>query len=253
MERREKAPIDDYPRPLAGDRSVSQLTRLIARTMPKDTDDKCSGEDAQKVAAYIYDAFYSKTAQARNKPPRIELSRLTVRQYRQRRRRPDRQLPHAQPLGPATRPARRVFQVPALPRQRPRPGARRSRGPLRLRRRPARTPRSSTPINSRSAGRARSWPRTPASYEFIVRTEHAARLWVNDTQTAADRRLGEVGQRYRVSRLDLPAGRARLSAAAGVLQGQAGRGRLEEQEGQAARKSRRRSRWRGSRRSGRRR
>ena len=35
-------------------------------------------------------------------------------------------------------------------------------------------------------------------YEFIVRTEHAARLWVNDNQQAADRRLGEVGQRHRV-------------------------------------------------------
>ena len=37
-----------------------------------------------KVAAYIYETFYSKDAQARNKfrLPRIELSRLTVRQYR---------------------------------------------------------------------------------------------------------------------------------------------------------------------------
>ena len=74
---------DDYQRPLMGDRSVAQLTRLIAKSMPKDADKKCSREDAQKVAVYIYEAFYSKTAQARNKPPRIELSRLTVRQYRQ--------------------------------------------------------------------------------------------------------------------------------------------------------------------------
>ncbi len=38
----------------------------------------------RQVAAYIYDAFYSKAAQARNpfRPARIELSRLTVRQYR---------------------------------------------------------------------------------------------------------------------------------------------------------------------------
>src|SRR6202042_3403412 len=34
------------------------------------------------VAAYIYDAFYSKAARERNKPPRIELARLTVGQYR---------------------------------------------------------------------------------------------------------------------------------------------------------------------------
>src|SRR5208282_5617307 len=40
------------------------------------------GEDARQVSSYIFDAFYSKTAQARNKPARIEFSRLTVRQYR---------------------------------------------------------------------------------------------------------------------------------------------------------------------------
>ncbi len=74
---------DEYKRPLMGDRSVAQLARFIAKSMPKDTDKKCTGEDAEKVAVYIYEAFYSKTAQARNKPPRIELSRLTVRQYRQ--------------------------------------------------------------------------------------------------------------------------------------------------------------------------
>src|SRR5579875_1914389 len=73
----------EYKRPLRGDRSVAQLARFIAKSMPKDSEKKCTGEDAQKVAVYIYETFYSKAAQARNKPPRIELSRLTVRQYRQ--------------------------------------------------------------------------------------------------------------------------------------------------------------------------
>jgi hypothetical protein len=61
---------------------MAQLVRYIAKSMPEDDPGTCVGEDAEKVAAYIYDAFYSKTAQARNKPARIELSRLTVRQYR---------------------------------------------------------------------------------------------------------------------------------------------------------------------------
>ncbi len=74
---------DEYARPLQGDRSLAQLARFIAKSMPKNADKKCTGEDAQKVAAYIYEAFYSKTAQERNRPARIELSRLTVRQYRQ--------------------------------------------------------------------------------------------------------------------------------------------------------------------------
>ncbi|MGO9467630.1 MAG: DUF1592 domain-containing protein [Isosphaeraceae bacterium] len=75
---------DQYPRALVGDRSRSALARLIAKTMPEDAPGECVGEDAEKVAAYIYESFYSKAAQARNQLelPRIELSRLTVRQYR---------------------------------------------------------------------------------------------------------------------------------------------------------------------------
>ena len=75
---------DHYPRPLVGERPVAALARLIAKTMPEDAPGECVGEDAEKVAAYIYATFYSKDAQARNKfrLPRIELSRLTVRQYR---------------------------------------------------------------------------------------------------------------------------------------------------------------------------
>jgi cytochrome c553 len=73
---------DQYGKPLAGDRPVADLARQIAKTMPEDDPGTCVGDDAQKVAAYIYDAFYSPIAQARHQPARIELSRLTVRQYR---------------------------------------------------------------------------------------------------------------------------------------------------------------------------
>jgi cytochrome c553 len=76
---------DETPQPLMGDRSLEQLAGLIARTMPKDAPKgkKCPPDDARRVAAYIYEAFYSPAAQERNQPPRVELSRLTVRQYRQ--------------------------------------------------------------------------------------------------------------------------------------------------------------------------
>jgi hypothetical protein len=73
---------EHYPHALHGSRSVEQLARLITRTMPKDAPKKCSPEDAEKVAGYVYNTFYSREARERNKPPRIELSRLTVRQYR---------------------------------------------------------------------------------------------------------------------------------------------------------------------------
>lgn len=70
----------DYPYALVGDKSVKELSRYIARTMPEDDPGTCVGEDADEVSAYIHNAFYSSIAQARNKPARIELSRLTVRQ-----------------------------------------------------------------------------------------------------------------------------------------------------------------------------
>ncbi len=69
-------------KPLAGSKSVGQLSRVIEETMPEDDPGTCVGDEARLVAAYIHDAFYSRTAQARNKPARVELSRLTVRQYR---------------------------------------------------------------------------------------------------------------------------------------------------------------------------
>jgi len=48
-----------YGHPLEGDRSVGQLAKYIAKSMPDDDPGTCEGEDAQKVAAYIHDAFYT--------------------------------------------------------------------------------------------------------------------------------------------------------------------------------------------------
>ncbi len=69
--------------PLVGNRSLDSLAKRIERTMPEDEPDLCVGEEARAVAAYIYEAFYSEAARARETPARIELSRLTVPQYRQ--------------------------------------------------------------------------------------------------------------------------------------------------------------------------
>jgi hypothetical protein len=68
--------------PLQGERSLERLTRYIERNMPDDKPGSCTGENAKNVAKYIYDAFYSREARLRGaKPPRIELARLTNRQY----------------------------------------------------------------------------------------------------------------------------------------------------------------------------
>ena len=70
-----------YDESLTGDWSLQKLTAEIEKTMPDGKADLCVGEDAAKVAKYIYDAFYSPDAQARNQPARVMVSRLTRRQY----------------------------------------------------------------------------------------------------------------------------------------------------------------------------
>jgi hypothetical protein len=71
-----------YDGPLQGDRSLEKLTRYIERNMPENAPGTCTGQVAVAVSTYIYNAFYSDEARQRNtKPPRVELSRLTNRQY----------------------------------------------------------------------------------------------------------------------------------------------------------------------------
>ena len=68
--------------PLQGERSLEKLTRYIERNMPDDKPGSCTGQNATNVATFIYNAFYSREARLRSaKPPRIELARLTNRQY----------------------------------------------------------------------------------------------------------------------------------------------------------------------------
>ncbi|HVW00237.1 MAG TPA: DUF1592 domain-containing protein [Planctomycetaceae bacterium] len=71
-----------HKRRLEGDKSISQLADVIAETMPEDDPGSLSAADAKTIAGYVHDAFYSPIARERNRPARIELSRLTVRQYR---------------------------------------------------------------------------------------------------------------------------------------------------------------------------
>ena len=70
-----------YDDALHGDWSLEKLTRFIDKSMPDDAPEKCKGPDAEAVARYIYDSFYSREARARNHPARIELVHLTNRQY----------------------------------------------------------------------------------------------------------------------------------------------------------------------------
>jgi len=72
-----------YKSPLQGDRSIAQLAEQIQKTMPDDAPGTLSAAEAKAVAAFIHGAFYSSLARERNRPARVEMARLTVRQYRQ--------------------------------------------------------------------------------------------------------------------------------------------------------------------------
>src|SRR6266850_1982521 len=72
---------EEYPERLQGELSVGELAKLIDKTMPYQHPEKVNAKESLLVSTYIHDAFYSPVAQERNRPARIELSRLTVRQY----------------------------------------------------------------------------------------------------------------------------------------------------------------------------
>jgi cytochrome c553 len=169
-----------YGRPLVGDRSVGQLAKYIAESMPDDDPGTCAGDDAKQVAEFIHDAFYSKTAQARNQPARIELSRLTVRQY---------QNTVADLIGSFRGPM--VWDGPKGLHGEYFKSQRMRRKEDRLIDRVDPTVEFDFGVNlpgdSKTVGHqfAVRWegsvlaPDT-GDYEFVVRTEHSARLWVND-------------------------------------------------------------------------
>tara|TARA_R110002073_G_scaffold46789_2_gene127425 strand:+ start:3724 stop:6090 length:2367 start_codon:yes stop_codon:yes gene_type:complete len=73
----------EYPSALTGDSSIGQLTEIISETMPEDDPETCQGKDAEAVANYIFETFYSEAARLRNRPPKIGLARLTGDQLRQ--------------------------------------------------------------------------------------------------------------------------------------------------------------------------
>lgn len=172
---------EQFTKPLVGDKSVAQLVTFIEKRMPEDAPQKCVGEDARRVARYIYDAFYSPLAQARRKAARIELSRLTVRQYRNA---------VADLVGSFRDPPRRTQRQGLSGRyyNRERPGRRpdleRTDAQVRFQFGPSNLPPE--PLD-KIKGFSVRWegsiiaPDT-GQYEVVVRTNHGARLWLNERE-----------------------------------------------------------------------
>ncbi len=66
---------------LHGELTTAALARVISDTMPKGFPQACTGDAAARVAGHIHETFYSPDAFARIRPPRIDLSHLTVAQF----------------------------------------------------------------------------------------------------------------------------------------------------------------------------
>ena len=73
---------DNFPEGLFGDQPTIDLAEYISDAMPEGEPELCTGDDAKAVAEWMQTEFYSPEAQARLNPPRRKLSRLTVSQYR---------------------------------------------------------------------------------------------------------------------------------------------------------------------------
>ena len=171
------------PKQLAGDLSVTQLAAVIFETMPEDDPGTLDTEEADAIAAYIHDAFYSPIARARNRPARIDLSRLTVRQYRQSvadliggftgvgKWDEDRGLmgeyfASREPGGDKQRKERRTDAVVDFDFGTEAP-----------------VPDIGEPRRYSIRWSGSLLAPDTGDYEFIIRTDHAARLWINDNDT----------------------------------------------------------------------
>jgi mono/diheme cytochrome c family protein len=72
---------DKYADALTGDWSVAKLTRYVQANMPEDKPESLSQSESEAVSRYLHDTFYSRAAQARINPARVELAYLTNQQY----------------------------------------------------------------------------------------------------------------------------------------------------------------------------
>ncbi len=173
----------EYPYALVGDKSVKQLARYIEKTMPEDDPGTCTGDDADSVAQYIHENFYSGIAQIRNKPPRIELSRLTVRQYQNALAdlvsgfRGPMEWDGPKGLHGEYYNSHRHWKKEDRIIDRVDPTVQFDFG--------VNMPGSDTEVGHRFFVRWQGGVLAPETgdYEFIVRTEHSARLWINDLET----------------------------------------------------------------------
>ena len=168
-----------YKQRLEGDRSVAQLAEVIRKTMPENDPGSLTVAQSQAVAEYIHKSFYGPLAREGNKPARVALARLTVPQYRQAvadlvgsfrwqarwdaQRGLDAEYFKGRRLNPRDRVLKRIDPQVAFDfgTESPAPGK-----------------TEPHEFSIRWTGSILV-PET-GEYRFVIRTEHAARLWLND-------------------------------------------------------------------------
>ncbi len=70
-----------FSQPLTGHLSIPELAAFIHGAMPPGAK-RTPTLESKAIAEYLYNAFYSPIAQDRNRPARVEIARLTVRQFK---------------------------------------------------------------------------------------------------------------------------------------------------------------------------
>lgn len=73
--------VTDKANPFHGMKTLVELTTLIDETMPEEDPELCQGADAKRVAQYVHERFFHKESDSAAESSRIQLSHLTVRQY----------------------------------------------------------------------------------------------------------------------------------------------------------------------------
>lgn len=73
--------VTDKANPFHGRKSLIELTTLIDETMPEEDPELCQGKQAEQVALYVFNRFYTNHTGSASDTARVQLSHLTVRQY----------------------------------------------------------------------------------------------------------------------------------------------------------------------------
>jgi hypothetical protein len=73
---------DEYSKPLVGDWPITKLIHYVDKTMPDYDPDLVKGKEANAISRFLYESFYKKP-ELFKKDSKVQLARLTKRQYRQ--------------------------------------------------------------------------------------------------------------------------------------------------------------------------